>query len=121
MGFPAIETTDIILIRFVLCVSFCFCSCSGIYLEKRCMTPKSMKKECCNFGQVKRVLTLDGSAYGGCAAITFQLSEAAQACREKMHGRLFDGRSLEAYVVDRKREVASAPATPSLHITPLLL
>ena len=61
------------------------------------------EQECCKCGQVKRVMTLDGT-YSGCAAITFRDLEAAKKCQEMMNGRLFDGRSLSASVVDQKSE-----------------
>ena len=56
--------------------------------------------ECCGFGRVVRLICVDGLDSGqqgvGSAAVTFQDIDAARICVEKLHGKAFDGRIVQA-------------------------
>jgi hypothetical protein len=54
-----------------------------------------MLLECCQLGNVRRIMAGHSSLPEGVVAVTFETSRGAIQCAEKMSGRWFDGRQLE--------------------------
>ena len=64
-----------------------------------------VREECAKLGEVTNVILFDKSAEG-VISVRFKEQEAADACIQKMNGRFFAGRRVEAYLYDGKEKFA---------------
>ena len=62
-----------------------------------------IREECAKLGNVTNVVLYDLEEEG-IVSIRFQTSEAAEACVKLMHGRAFDGRTVEAFFATGKEK-----------------
>ena len=64
---------------------------------------EDIREECAKLGPVTNVVLFDKEEEG-IVSIRFQTAEAAEACLNLMHGRSFDGRTVEAFYATGKEK-----------------
>jgi len=64
---------------------------------------EDIREECAKLGPVTNVVLFDKEEEG-IVSVRFQTSEAAEACLNLMHGRAFDGRTVEAFYATGKEK-----------------
>lgn len=64
---------------------------------------EDIREECAKLGPVTNVVLYDKEEEG-IVSIRFQTTEAAEACLKLMHGRSFDGRTVEAFYATGKEK-----------------
>jgi len=62
-----------------------------------------IREECAKLGEVTNVVLFDEET-DGIVSVKFRTPEAAKLCVERMHGRAFDGRTVEAFFATGKEQ-----------------
>ena len=70
---------------------------------------EDIRDECSKTGDVTNVVLFDRER-DGVASVRYGNAEAAEACVRVMHGRHFDGRTVEAYIADGSEKFKKSSA-----------
>ena len=77
---------------------------------------EDIREECAKLGPVTNVVLYDAEEEG-IVSVRFKTAEAAEACLQLMHGRAFDGRTVEAFYATGKEKFRKSKRDEDEHMS----